>query len=101
MMTKNKNLDNLLRGTLLSLYKDCPEITDALLQCDFSKVNRSFRENLFARIDEEEYWAMDEILRSDEYMKYRDAIDQASLSITDELADLIEFVVAENGGNIN
>ena len=96
-MTINKSLDNLLKNTLLSLYSDCPTITDALLQCDFSKVNRSFRENLFARIDEEAYWHMDEILHSDEYVAYKNAIDLASLAITDELAGLIEFVVSEGG----
>lgn len=92
-----RTLDTLLRNTLLSLYADSDEITDALLQCDFSKVNRSFRENLFARIDEEAYWHMDEILHSDEYVAYKNAIDLASLAITDELADLIEFVVQEGG----
>jgi hypothetical protein len=44
---------------------------------------------------------MDEILHSDEYMKYRDAIDRASVSITEELGDLISFVVTENGGSVN
>ena len=100
-MNKNKGLDNLLKDTLLSLYADCPEISDTLRQLDFSMVNRSFRENLFARISEEDYYAMDAILHSDEYMNYKQAIDQASLVITDELGELIEFVVQEKGGNVN
>jgi hypothetical protein len=95
------SLDTLLRNTLISLYKDCPEITDALLQIDYSVLNYSFKRALFSHISEEEFYKMDEILHSEEYMKYRDAIDRASVSITEELGDLISFVVTENGGSVN
>ena len=95
------SLDNLLKSTLLALYADCPEIVYALHQLDFSKVNRKFRENLFSYISEEDYYKMDEILHSDEYMRYRDAVDRASLAVTTDLAELMELTLAQNEGKLN
>lgn len=95
------SLDTLLKDTLLSLYRDSPEITYALLQCDFTAVSRKFREELFARISPDKYYHMDALLHSEEYYEYRDAIDRASLAVTNDLADLMEFTLAQNEGKLN
>lgn len=96
------SLENLLKNTLKALYYDSPEITSALNEIDFSKVNRKFREELFSRISEEEFYKMDAILHSDEYMRYKDAIDRSSMAITNELANIIEFTMTQNeGGKLN
>lgn len=101
MKEAKRNLDSLLKETLLALYSDCPEIIHALHQLDFSKVNRKFRENLFSYISEDEYYKMDEILHSGEYVKYRDAVDRSSLAVTEDLAKLIELTLAQNEGKLN
>ena len=44
---------------------------------------------------------MDEILHSDEYMRYRDAVDRASLAVTTDLAELMELTLAQNEGKLN
>lgn len=92
------NVDDLLKNTLLSLYKDCPDITAALLQCDFSILNYNFKKALFSRISEEEFNVVDTFLRSEEYKKYKFAIDSAAMSVTEELAEMIDFVTAQNDG---
>ena len=97
---KNR-LDNLLKETLVALYYDLPEVVHALQQIDFSVVNRNFKNELFSRISEEDFYKVDEYLHSDEYFAYKDAIDQASMTVTTELAALIEFVTTEKGGKIN
>lgn len=93
-------MQNLLRDTLLQLYKDSPEITEVLLKCDFTKLNRKFTEEVFSRISKEEFEYIDGILHSDAYMRYRDAVDGAAFACTQELANLISFVV-EDGGSVH
>lgn len=97
-----KNLDTLLRDTLISLYYDDPQIVYSLRLVDYDKVNFKFKRELFCNIDIEDYKEVDDFLRSEKYQNYQDAINKASLAVTRELADLIEFVVAEqNGGKVN
>lgn len=90
-------MDTLLLETLLALYHDCPEITEALKKLDFSKVNYKFQQELFLRIEPIEFYKMDAIVHSDEYRVYRDAIDRACLACTQELSSLLNFVI-ESGG---
>ena len=97
---KNR-LDNLLKETLIGLYYDLPEVVYALQQISYDVVNRNFKNELFSRISEEDFYKVDAYLHSDEYFAYKDAIDQASMSVTTELAALIEFVTTEKGGKIN
>lgn len=94
-------MDNLLRDTLLALYRDTPEITEALLKCDYTRITRKYKEELFARISPDEFYKMDAILHSDEYIKYRTAVDQAAFACTEQLAQLIEFSLAEQEGGLN
>lgn len=92
------SLNNLLKNTLISLYVDCPEIVDVLQIIDYTAVNSRFKQELFSRISEEDYDEVDEYLHSDKYTKYKLAIDEASLAITRQLSELIEFAIAEQTG---
>lgn len=93
-------MNHILRNTLLALYADCPEIIQALQKCDFTKLNRKFTEEVFSRISKEEFEYIDGILHSDAYMRYKDAVDGAAMAMTNELANLISFVV-EDGGSVH
>lgn len=93
-------MDKILKSTLLTLYADCPEIVQALQKCDFTKLNRKFTEEVFSRISKEEFEYIDGILHSDAYMRYHDAVNGASFACTQELANLISFVV-EDGGSVH
>ena len=95
-------MKDLLKNTLLQLYRDNDEIYAALVQCDWSKLNYKFQQELFLRISPDRFYAMDEILHSDAYIEYRDAVDNAAMACTNDLANLLEFVVSENeNGGVN
>lgn len=95
-------MKNLLRDSMLALYRDSDEIYSALLQVDWSKLNYKFQQELFLRISPDRFYAMDEILHSDAYIEYREAIDRAALACSNDLANLLEFVVSENeNGGVN
>lgn len=93
-------MEHILKNTLMALYADTPEIIYALQKCDFTKLNTKFKSEMFSRISKEEFEYIDNILHSDSYIKYRDAVDGAALACTQELANLISFVV-ENEGNLH
>lgn len=80
---------NTLRDSMLALYRDDDQIYSALLGVDWSSLNQKYKEELFARIDEKDYYVMDSLLHSDEYANYANAINQAALACTQQLADLI------------
>lgn len=94
-------MQNLLRDTLLALYKDSDEITDALKQCDWTSVQYKFQQELFLRIEPIEFYKMDAVLHSDEYMQYRDAVDMAAMACSNDLSQMIEFVIEQREGKLN
>lgn len=98
-----RNLDNLLKDTLVHLYIDLPEVAYALNNISYDVVNRKFKQKLFELISESEFEEMDNLLHSEAYYKYKDAIDRASMSVTTDLAELIEFagIQSNEGGKIN
>lgn len=61
-------MKDLLRNSMLALYRDNDVIYDALLQCDWSKLNYKFQQELFLRISPDRFYAMDEIMHSDAYI---------------------------------
>lgn len=95
-------MKNLLRSSMLELYRDSDEIYDALLQVDWSKLDYKFQRELFTRISPDRFYEMDALLHSDDYVEYREAIDRAALACSNDLANLLEFVVSENeNGGVN
>lgn len=96
-----RNLDNLLKDTLLTLYRDDPDIVYALERVNYDVVNRKFKITLFSLIDPERFEKVDDFLYSDKYREYQDAISLASLSITTDLAQLIEYASVKNIGKEN
>lgn len=93
-------MKNLLRDSMLQLYRDCPEITSALIDIDWSKVETKFRNEVFSRIDPETYYKIDAVLHSDDYMLFKRAVDEGAMACTSDLAQIIEFTLQEreNGG---
>ena len=93
-------MKNLIKESMLALYRDCPEIYDALIDIDWSKVESKFRNEVFARIDPDTFYKVDGWLHSDDYTKYKRAVEESSMSCTTDLAQIIEFTLQEreNGG---
>lgn len=94
-------MKNLLRDSMLALYRDCPEIYDALIDIDWSKVETKFRNEVFARIDPDTFYKIDAVLHSDDYLRYKSAIDSSAQSCTTDLAQIIEFTLQEREGGLH
>lgn len=94
-------MKNLLRDVMLSLYRDSDEITSALIDIDWSKVESKFRNEVFARIDPDTFYKVDGWLHSDDYLRYKSAIDSSAQSCTMELAQIIEFTLQEREGGLH
>lgn len=94
-------MQNLLRDTLLALYRDSDEITDALKQCDWEKIQYKFQQELFLRIDPLEFYKIDAILHSKEYARYRDAVDMAAMACSNDLSLLLDFVMEQKEGGLH
>ena len=94
-------LDNLLKNTLIGIYYDSPEIVQAIDKLDFTQVNYKFKQELFERIDEGTFSRIDSFLRSEDYAKYKNAIDGASLAVTRELGEMMSFVYSQKEGDLN
>lgn len=94
-------MKNLLRDSMLALYRDCPEIYDALIDIDWSKVKTKFRNEVFSRIDPDTYYKIDAVLHSDDYLRYKSAIDSSACACTTELAQIIEFTLQEREGGLH
>lgn len=93
------NLDNLLKSSLIAIYYDDPLVVMAIDKLDFSQVNYKFRSELFARIDISTFERVDSFLRSEDYAKYKVAIDGASLAVTRELGEMMSFVYSQKEGD--
>ena len=94
-------LDNLLKSSLIAIYYDDPMIVQAIDKLNFDQVNYKFRQELFERIDIATFERVDSFLRSDDYAKYKNAIDGASIAVTRELGELMSFVYSQKEGDVN
>lgn len=88
---------SILRNSLIALYKDSDEILEALNLIDFTALNNKFYREVFERITEDHFWEVDEFLNSDKVMQYQDAINQAAVACTTDIAKLIELAMVEKG----
>lgn len=95
------NLDNLLKSSLIAIYYDDPLVVMAIDKLDFSQVNYKFKSELFARIDIDTFERVDSFLRSEDYAKYKVAIDSASIACTKELGEMMSFVYSQKEGDVN
>ena len=86
---------SILKNSLLSLYRDSDEIMECLQLIDWSALDKTFYDTLFTHITEEEFWEVDTFLNSDKVLMYYQAVDKTAMSLTDDLAKLIELAVLE------
>lgn len=91
-----RDLSHLLRDSLVSMYADDPDIVDNLYKINYENINRKFITALFEIIDPKDFEMVDSFLYSDPYYNYVDAIQRASMTVTTELAQLIELAVSTN-----
>jgi len=101
VQTLNNRLDEILKSSLIGIYMDCPEIVEALHRVDFSRVNFHFKSELFKRVTPEEFKEVDDFLRSDAYLKYKNALDKSAMACSAELANLIYFVSNGEEGEVH
>ena len=91
-------LDNLMKNTLIGIYYNDPITIQAIDKLDFTQVNYKFKQELFERIDEDTFSRIDSFLRGEDYAKYKNAIDGASIAVTRELGEMMNFIFQENNG---
>lgn len=84
---------SILRNSLLSLYRDSEEITEALNSIDYTTLDKEFYDTMFTYISEEDFYEVDNFLNSDKVVKYYNAVDKAALAMTSDLAALIELAM--------
>lgn len=94
-------MSDVLKQAMLTLYRDSPEILYCLQQLDFSKLNSTFQKELDARIDRKTYDEVEKFLASEDYLRYVEAVNSASMSMTRPISELLEFVLTKNEGEIN
>ena len=94
-------MSDVLKNAMLSLYRDSPEILYCLQQISYDTLNVKFQKELDARIDRGTYNKVEEFLATDEYLNYCTAISEASMSMTQDIAKLLEFVLDKPKGEIN
>ena len=94
-------MENLLKNSLISLYYNDPITVQAIDKLDFTQVNYKFKQELFERIDEGTFSRVDSFLRGEDYAKYKNAIDGASLAVTRELGEMMSFVYSQKEGDLN
>lgn len=94
-------MSNVLKDAMMQLYRDSPEILYCLQQLDYSALNAKFQKELDARIDRDTYNKVEEFLATDDYLNYCTAISEASMSMTVEIAKLLEFVLDKPKGEVN
>lgn len=88
---------SVLKNSLLALYRDSEEITESLKLIDYSCLDKEFYATLFAHISEEDFYEVDNFLNSDKVISYYNAVDKAALSLTPDLANLIELSILDKG----
>ena len=91
----------ILRNSLMMLYADDLDIINALSKIDFSAIDRQFEKEVLSRISEQHFKQVDDFLRSDLYADYKIAVEQASMTLTQELGTLIQFVTTPNMKGLN
>lgn len=94
-------MSNVLKEAMLTLYRDSPEILYCLQQLDFTQLNTTFQKELDARIDRKTYDEVEKFLASEDYLRYVEAVNSASMSMTRPISELLEFVLTKNEGEIN
>lgn len=91
----------ILKNSLMIMYANEYDILDALSRISWDAVDRQFEKEVLLRIDEKSFKDVDDFLRSDEYSKYKLAIEEASLAVTKQLSQLLLFAASENTGGLN
>ena len=84
----------ILKNSLLALYRDSDEITEALNLIDFTAVHHKFYKEIFHHIDEELFWKVDDYLNGDDVLVYHNAVDKAAVACTSDIAALIELALS-------
>ncbi|QGH72573.1 MAG: hypothetical protein [Myoviridae sp. ctThM1] len=90
-------MSNVLKQAMLTLYRDSPEILYCLQQLDYTSLEVTFQKELDARIDRKTYDEVEKFLASDDYLRYVEAVNSASMSMTRDIAKLIQFVLETKG----
>ncbi len=90
-------MSDVLKQAMLTLYRDSPEILYCLQQLDYTSLEVTFQKELDARIDRKTYEEVEKFLASEHYFRYVEAVNSASMSMTRDIAKLIEFVLETKG----
>ena len=90
-------MSNVLKQTMLTLYGDSPEILYCLQQLDYTSLEVTFQKELDARIDRKTYDEVEKFLASEDYLRYVEPVNSASMSMTRDIAKLIEFILETKG----
>lgn len=92
-------MSNLLKNSLMDMYKNDFYVLDLLEQCDLTTLENNYTRELYARMSKEEVLAAQEIVTSDLVKRYDLAATGAVLAMTRQISELLDLVLTPQGDN--
>jgi len=92
-------MSNLLRNSLLDMYKNDFYVLELLAQCNLDTLENNYLRELYARMPKEDVLKAQEIINSDIVKQYDVAATGAVLALTMEISKVLDLVLCinENG----
>lgn len=87
--------EELLENSLKAVYYNDPTMLMELSKIDYSQIAEQFKTALWLVVDPDEFYEVDEFLRSDVYKRYEIGMNYATMEVSKELANLVVFAGAD------
>lgn len=94
-------MSHVLRNSLYALYRNDYEILNMLDQIDFSQMTRKFDDELYSRMPKDKVKLAQAMLTCDTLLEYDLAVASAAQACTQDLAKMIELLIAPTTGKAN
>lgn len=92
---------SILKQSLYALYANDYDVLNMLDQISFENLDYKFNQELYARMSKEDCAVAQAILASSLVKRYDEAVNQACLSCTNELAKIMSLLIIEREGKLN
>ncbi|MNQ40516.1 hypothetical protein D3C85_541730 [compost metagenome] len=90
--------ENILKGSLSALYYGDKNFLDTIDKMDFTNVRLEFMSELFSIMSPEEFYNVNDLLHSEQYLLYAEAVSHAIMAVSKKLADIAVFAQANADG---
>lgn len=91
---------SVLKTSLMKMYAGNDEIIDMLAGVDYTELDKRYQTELYSRISKEDVALAESILLSDLIYRYDQATVGASMAMTRQLSEVLEFVLSTNKGEL-